>query len=292
LSGIVDISFIIVSYNTADLIGECIGSVQAIADCVKEIIVVDNASTDSSADLIRRNFPSVRLIENDQNRGFAAANNQAIPLCRGRYIFFLNPDTRIESESLRPVLSFMDENPRIGLAGTRIINPDGSVQQSVEYRYPGQRYAKTELKGLKGPIAWVMGAGMIARSDVIRMAGGFDEDFFLYGEEQDLCLRIRKLGYEIGYCDSPVITHFGGQSERKTELPDLWKKKILSEYLFYRKHYHPGTIKKIARENLVQAKWRLATIKLFLPFFADKEKERNKYNKYKIVYETVKKIGG
>lgn len=279
-----DVSFVIVSYNTADLIGDCLQSVQRVKDSATEPIVIDNASGDSSADLIRNLFPDVQLIVNATNRGFAAANNQAIPMCTGRYIFFLNPDARLQSPNLRPIISFMDENPRIALAGTRIVNLDGSDQESVSFHYPGQRHTCGELADLQGPIACVLGAGMIVRSDLLRSIDGFDEEFFLYGEDQDLCLRLRKLGYEIGYCDLLTVAHLGGQSERQSEYHEILRKKAASEYLFYKKHYEPRTITRIARGNLIQAGWRIFTIKLILPFKKNSRADMRKLIRYKIAY--------
>lgn len=283
-----DVSFVIVSFNTADLIGDCIGSIQAVTDCTTELIVIDNASTDNSPGLLKSRFPDVRLIVNASNRGFAAANNQAIPLCTGRYIFFLNPDARLQAPELRPCISFMDENPGIGLAGTRILNPDGTVQESVSYHYPGHRHTRGELTNLKGPIACVLGASMIIRSDLLRSLRGFDEEFFLYGEDQDLCLRLRKLGHEIGYCDRLTVIHVGGRSERQSEYSEILRKKAFAEYLFYKKHYEPRTIARIARGNLIQARWRISTIRLTLPFIRDRHSEIRKLTRYEIAYAKAK----
>ena len=277
-----DLSIIIVSYNTSDLIGTCLASVTAYDDVIKEVFVVDNASTDGSAAFIRNKFPSVHLIENTENSGFAAANNQILSQCTGRYIFFLNPDTSVMPGGFKEAVSFMDACPHIGLAGTKIINPDGSHQDSISYRYPGEKYTKGELSGLKGQIACVLGAGMIAQAELIKDMQGFDEDFFLYGEDQDLCLRIRKSGYEIGYIDSAFVVHYGGQSERQTTSSEVWKKKINAEFLFYRKHYLPETIARIRREHLLKARWRIATLKLMLPFVRNKAKANEKLIKYKI----------
>src|SRR4030042_5833134 len=181
----VEISIIIVSYNTVDLIGACLDSIEVFKDCSREIFVVDNASNEGSAIFIKNNYPSVHLIANTENKGFAAANNQALERCQGRYIFFLNPDTKIaHPECLKETVSFMDANPHIGLAGTKVINPDGTLQESISYRYPGEKYTNNELSGLTGSIACVLGASMIARAEIIKKISGFDEDFFLYGEDQ------------------------------------------------------------------------------------------------------------
>lgn len=283
-----EISIIIVSYNTVDRIGMCLESIRADQHCNKELFVIDNASADGSADFIRRNYPWAHLMINRENRGFAAANNQVLPRCQGKYIFFLNPDTKIKPGSLRNFISFMEANPHIGLAGSKVIYTDGTLQESVSYRYPGQRYATHELFGLKGSIACVLGASMMARPEILKQVGGFDEDFFLYGEDQDLCLRIRKAGYEIGYCDDAVVVHLGGQSERNSIPSDVWRKKTQAEYLFYKKHFLPKTIVRISRNHLLKARWRIATLKLFLPFAKDKVKVQEKLTKYRVICHEVK----
>jgi GT2 family glycosyltransferase len=154
-----DLSLIIVSYNTAALTCDCIESVIAADGGNREVFVVDNASDDGSTDMIKARFPAVHLIANPENRGFAAANNQALPHCRGHYLFFLNPDTRVRPDSFTRAVSFMDEHSGIGLAGVRIVNPDGSPQESISYRYPGQKYSRGEVAGLPGEIACVLGGG-------------------------------------------------------------------------------------------------------------------------------------
>ena len=283
-----DLSVIIVSYNTANLIGNCLKSIFEASNLTREVFVVDNASTDGSSDFIKDNFPSVHLAVNTENLGFAAANNQVLPQCKGKYIFFLNPDTEIMSDTFSEAISFMDANPRIGLAGTKIINPDGTLQWSVSYKYPGQRYTASEVSDLPGKIACVLGASMIARSEVIKKIEGFDENFFLYGEDQDLCLRIRKMGHVIGYIDSATVIHLGGQSEKDSLSSEVWKKKIHAEYIFYKKHYLPKTIKRISRANIIKTWWRIITLKLFLPFAKDKTRVKEKLGKYQVIYHAVR----
>lgn len=283
-----ELSVIIVSYNTGDLIGACLQSLESAFSGKREIIVVDNASTDGSADFIGNNFPSVNLITNSTNRGFAAANNQGLSLCRGKYVFFLNPDAAAMPGAMDEAVSFMDQNLHIGLAGVRIIYPDGTGQESVSYRYPGETYISDELKGLKGSIACVLGAAMIARRECLRSVSGFDEDFFLYGEDQDLCLRIRKMGYEIGYTDASVIVHISGQSERHTPLAELWRKKTRAEYCFYRKHYFPETIRRIVRAELFRTRFRLAVLKLTMPFLRPRERTIEKLIKYRVISDAIR----
>ncbi len=283
----VEISVIIVSYNTRDIIATCLDSIVNVNDGRKEIFVVDNASTDGSVEFIRQYYPEVNLIVNEKNRGFAEANNQALQLSRGRYIFLLNPDAEFLPSTFGPLISFMDANPHIGLAGVKMINPDGSVQESFVNEYPGHKLASHELSQLRGFIAWVLGASMIIRSDIMKRLGGFDESFFVYGEDQDLCLRIRKAGYEIGYNDSAIVVHLGAQSERETTTADVWRKKILAEYTFYRKHYLPATVEKITRGALMKARWRILTLNLMLPFQRNKEVSKEKLIKYQAILDFI-----
>jgi len=285
-----DISVIIVSYNTADLIAACLESVFASQEVSLEVFVVDNASKDGSAEFVRGRFPTVHLIANDRNLGFGAANNQALRECTGRYVIFLNPDTRVDRAAFAAMARFMTGNPRIGLAGPKIFNPDGSRQDSVSVRYPGHRYGARELGPLPGKIACVMGSCQIASTSLLRELGGFDEDFFLYGEDEDLCLRIRKRGLSIGFVEDAVIMHYGGQSERDSMPEDVVRKKVHAEYLFYRKHYLPGTGNRICTAQRRRARWRLFIISLLLPFSLDKVAAKRKLSRYRVVLEEVRAI--
>ncbi len=287
----VDVSIIVVTYNTADQIGRCLDSIAAAACCPQEVIVVDNASTDDGAALIGKNYPSVRLMVNTINRGFAAANNQALAVCRGDFILFLNPDTEVQPEALRRMMAYMENHPHIGLAGPKIVNPDGTLQESVSHRYPGQKRSGDELQGLKGTIACVLGAAMIARRECLTVVGGFDEDFFLYGEDQDLCLRLRKAGCEIGYIDEAIIMHLGGQSERETPTAELWRKKTRAEYLFYRKHYCPETIACISRGELLKARFRIAMLNITGRFPGCRQKSAAKISKYRALLDEIGRRG-
>lgn len=276
------------SYNTADLTVACLESVFASQRVSYEVFVVDNASKDGSIEVIRKKFPMVRLIANETNRGFGVANNQALRECAGRYVIFLNPDTTVEPESFYTMAAFMDEHPEVGLAGPKVFNPDGTQQDSVSYRYPGHRYGAAELGPLPGDIACVLGACQIASASLLREIGGFDEDFFLYGEDQDICLRIRKRGFEIGFIDDAVIMHHGGQSERDTLPAVVVRKKFRAELLFYRKHYRPDTIQRIYKKQRRRALWRIFFIRLQMPMMSDKTKILGKLAKYQVIQEEIK----
>lgn len=287
-----DLSVVIVSYNTADLIEACLLAVRAAEGISLETFVVDNASSDGGAALVRGKFPWVRLVENRENRGFGAANNQVLGECAGRYIVLLNPDTEATPGSFRKMAAWMDANPGVGLAGPTVNNPDGSRQDTVSQTYPGQKRTARELSGLPGEIACVMGACQIVRTELMRKLGGFDEEFFLYGEDQDLCLRIRKEGYRIGQVRDAVILHHGGKSERGTLPADVWRKKAAAEYLFYRKHYRPETVRKIARAHILRERMRIFFARLSLPFLRDRALALGRLERYRVGYDVaIREVG-
>jgi len=202
------LSIVIVSYNTVDLLRDCLQSVLSQLGRHDEVIVVDNASSDGSADMVANHFQNISLIASDKNLGFGKANNKGIALAKSELIWLLNPDTRLMPTALDKAVGFMASNSSIGMAGTALIYPDGSPQSSVERRYPGHRHARAKLGHLPGEIAWVMGASIVARRDALESVGGFDEQFFLYGEEIDLCLMVRKRGWPIGFIkDAAVQLH-------------------------------------------------------------------------------------
>lgn len=280
-----DVSIIIVSYNTADLTVACLESVFASQRVSYEVFVVDNASQDGSAGIVRKKFPEVRLVANEENRGFGAANNQALQECSGRYVIFLNPDTTVEPNSFFKMAAYMDAHPKVGLAGPRVLNPDGTRQDSMSARYPGHRYGAADLGTLPGNIACVLGACQIASASLLREIGGFDEDFFLYGEDQDICLRIRKRGFEIGFIDDAAIMHHGGQSERTTLPAEVVRKKIRAELLFYHKHYRPETVRRLCKKQRRRAFWRILSIRLLMSMMPDKTEAQGKLARYRVIHE-------
>ena len=280
-----EVSVVVVSYNTADLIEACLLSVRASEGISLETFVVDNASSDGGAALVRGKFPWVRLVENRENRGFGAANNQVLSESAGRYIVLLNPDTEATPQAFRRMVDYMDAHPDVGLAGPSVRNLDGTRQDTISRSYPGEKRSAGEVAGLPGEIACVMGACQIVRAGLMRDIGGFDEDFFLYGEDQDLCLRIRKKGYEIGHVAPAVILHHGGMSERGTPPVEVWRKKASAEYLFYRKHYRPETVRKIARAHALRERLRIALLRI-LPFlFGHRVKAHDRLLRYRMGLE-------
>jgi len=247
------------------------------------VIVVDNASQDSSHDIVERTFPWATLIKNKENLGFARANNQALKHCTGKYIYFLNPDTEVRKGALKIMVEFMEAHPEIGLAGTQLLNPDGTPHSSFERRYPGQRYARKGLEGLRGDIAWVMGSSMMGRRHIINSLGGFDERYFLYGEDMDICLSVRRAGWLIGHIRDAMVVHWEGQSERENTSREVWDKKTKAETIFFRKHYSKRACLAIKWVNLCKAFYRLLTLRLVLPFMTDRKNAQAKLERYQII---------
>ncbi|WP_028583068.1 glycosyltransferase family 2 protein [Desulfogranum mediterraneum] len=277
------ISVILVSYNTVDLLPACLDALLSQGRELEQLFVVDNDSADGSAELVRNRYPEVQLIANQENLGFGAANNQALARCRSDLVFFLNPDTRVHPDCLAAIRRSMAAEQQLGLAGVRITDPDGSCHHSTEPSYPGSSYSRGLHDDLPGEIAWVLGAGMVARQGLMTQLGGFDERFFLYGEDIDLCLRVRQAGYRLGLIEDAVITHLEGQSERSTTPAAVLEKKIRAELLFFRLHYPPELRQRIVRARRLQAWWRLLSLRCLPPLPGREELRRLKLAKYRLV---------
>ena len=251
---VVDLSIVIVSWNTRDLLAQCLDSIGAHAPQGEmEVFVVDNASTDNSAAMVRERFPRVRLIENQENVGFARANNQAIRESTGRYVLLLNPDTRVHPGALQTLLRFMDDHPQAGAAGARLLNLDGTLQLSCQprptlFREAWMLWRLDDLLRLGSydmskwdvtaprKVDVVKGACLSVRREALFGVGLLDGDYFLYAEELDLCERIRRVDYDVYWVPQAVVTHFGGQSTG--QMPEsMFFELYLSKYRFFLKHY-------------------------------------------------------
>lgn len=234
------VSVIIVNYNTADFISICIESLKKQTQIPIEIIVVDNASTDQSIEVLESvKINNFKLIKSSENIGFGRANNLAAKSATGDFLLLLNPDTTLDSPTtIIDLVNYYDQNS-FGLLAPLINEPRKSKFVLPKYKYPGQKYAIfTRFNHLPGKIAWVLGACILLKKHIYDELDGFDPDFFLYGEDVDLCLRARKLGYQIGFEADIQISHIGGASEFKSENLDKWIRKRRGGFLFLKKHYH------------------------------------------------------
>ena len=222
-----DLSILVISWNTADMTLACLASVfERLGGLEAEVIVVDNASDDDTVARIEAKFPQVRLIRNAENRGFAAANNQAIAVARGRHVLLLNSDTLVRGEVLPASVAFLDGHDDVGAMGCRVLNTDGTVQDN-NIHFPTLPRMVSGLVGLRklglhrpdparqAEVDVVAGCYLMVRRDVIEAVGGLDEAFFFFGEETDWCRRMRAAGWRVVYAPVGEITHHGGGSVKR-----------------------------------------------------------------------------
>lgn len=253
-----DLTIIIVSWNVRDLLARCLRSVEAEIGRMQgpprvETIVFDNASGDGTAEMVRRRFPWVHLMEHGANIGFARANNLAQQESRSRYYLYLNPDTELSGGSIVGMLRFLEENDTVAAVGPALLNPDGTLQNSS---YPAptlgrefwrlihlDRIRKLSQYPLEdwrdsGPreVDVIQGACLMVRREAIQQIGSFDESFYIYTEEVDLCQRLRQSGWKVYWLPSLSVIHYGGQSTRQASR-QMFLYLYHSKILFFRKHY-------------------------------------------------------
>jgi GT2 family glycosyltransferase len=253
------LTIIIVNYNVKDFLLQCLHSIErASATIDTEVIVVDNNSTDSSITYLRPLFPTVEFIELQENIGFGLGNNIGITKAAGKYTLLLNPDTILADDTLTMMYDFMEQHPEIGIAGCKILNGDGTFQVQCRRGFPTPWASFCKLFGLqrlfpKSPlfarynqtfrsedetyyVDAVIGAFMFCRTDVLQSVGGFDSDFFMYGEDLDLCYRVSLMGLKICYYHETTTIHFKGESTRRSSMNEV-KVFYSAMEIFARKHY-------------------------------------------------------
>ncbi len=260
------ISVIVVSFNTRDILRACLQRLFSVTAGLRlQVIVVDNASRDASADMVAQEFPGICLIRSGSNLGFAAANNLAFLQARGDHVLLLNPDALLEPQALQRALAHIEADPAIGLGGGLLLGRDGQREPSARRfpsllnellvlsglaaRYPQSRFfgrfdRTWDNSGQAATVDWVPGAFALMRRAALDQVGPFDERFFLYCEEVDLCRRFRARGWKILYWPDVVIRHSGGESSRTLADQEfsssgsqltLWR--MRSQLLYYRKHH-------------------------------------------------------
>ncbi len=262
-SGETDISVCVVNFNTGDALERCLASLEAPAGSLSmEICVVDNHSSDGSAERVAERFPDVRLIRNTDNLGFARAANQAMRAGHGRFFLLCNPDVAVPTGTLEALVPMMEKESRTALLGCRQVTPDGRELGSCG-RFPGtatillRSLALDKLLGLNrrlrerfeldyfvfpedtGPVDCIIGAFLLVRREAVEDVGMLDEDFFLYGEDLDWNLRMRNRGWEVVYTPDLFVIHEQGVSAGSRPLRSLWLFHV-AMYKFYRKHQRPG----------------------------------------------------
>jgi N-acetylglucosaminyl-diphospho-decaprenol L-rhamnosyltransferase len=260
----IDLSIIVVAWNVKELVDECFKAIRASDDSLKkEILFVDNASKDGTAEYVESNFPEATLIRSDRNLGFIGANNLAYRRARGKYILMLNSDAFVFKETLRISVEYMERHPEAGVLGARLIGRDGVLQLSARY-FPTPARSFLNRIGLLGKLPfirplddlswdhktvrecdWVVGCYLLARKDLIDRTGFFlREDYFMYNDDNDLCLRIKRLGYKVVFFPTDVI-HLGGATAKKmtkvTADSQVESLQIESQAIYYRKNYSLAT---------------------------------------------------
>ncbi len=268
---------IYVSYNTRDLLR---ASLRSLFDSLSrygpdqaEVWVVDNASGDGSTAMVAEEFPAVRLIANADNRGFGAANNQAIGASQGDHLLLLNPDTIVEADAPARLSGFLAEHPEAAVIGPALVSPDGSFQHSA-FRFPNlamgfieffplnHRLLDARLNGryprshYRQPfqVDHPLGACLLLGRTAVEQVGLFDESFFMYYEEVDLCLRLRRAGWQAWCLPQARVVHYGGQSTGQVA-PEMFRQLHSNKLRLFRKHYSPATCL-VARWILRLGAWR------------------------------------
>lgn len=259
-----DLTVSIVNYNGGEYLLNCLASLEKVKGEAKmEVVVVDNNSTDESIGKARNKFPKVRFILNKENRGFGKAHNQVLGNLKSEYVLILNPDVVMEKEIIKKCLDYMKDDPSVGALTPEVVLPDGKVDLTAHRGFPTPwasfkyfflknddlyHLSKRDLKNIHEVDA-ISGAFLLTRKKILDEVGLFDEDYFLYAEDIDLCFRIKEKGYKIIYIPNLKILHYKGVSsglkkhsqDISTATLETRKKSLDAFYetmkIFYRKHY-------------------------------------------------------
>ena len=250
------LSIIILNYNVRYFLELCIQSVEAATkNIVHEIIVVDNNSSDLSCAMVSEKFPDIKLICNRENVGFAKANNQGVKFAQGEYVLILNPDTILAEDTLEKVIAFADKQSNLGALGVRMIDGNGKFLPESKRNVPTVKVANQKLRGITknyyavqfgdtdiAKVAILTGAFLLMKRQLFIKIGGFDEDYFMYGEDVDLSYKLLNKGYDNYYFGKTTIVHFKGESTKKdnTYLKHFYG----AMQLFYEKHFQVNSFLK------------------------------------------------
>ena len=253
-----DVSIVIVNWNTAELLHNCIWSIYKNTSSINfEVIVIDNGSIDNSIEMVRLRFADVKIITNIENKGFAAGNNQGVAAAKGRYVLLLNSDTIVLPGSIEKTVVFADSNRQAAVVGCRVLNADKTTQRScfmfpsilnmfLSSTYLYKLFPRNRLFAREAMGWWdwgdirevdaVTGCFMLVRAEAIERVGLLDERFFMYAEEADWCYRFKQAGWKVMFTPDCEIIHLGGQSSRKIRGEMLIELR-LSILKFIDKHY-------------------------------------------------------
>jgi len=258
------LSIVIVSYNVQYFLKQCLISVKdASKDIAAEIIVVDNNSSDGTCDLLRQNFPDVILIANQKNTGFSKANNQGVEKAKGEYVLILNPDTLIAEDTFDKILAFAEEQKDLGALGVKFVDGTGNFLAESKRNIPSLRVANQKIRGNSkyyyanhigenetSKVEILTGAFMLLRRKIYDDIGGFDEDYFMYGEDVDLCYRLLNKNYQNYYLGSTTMVHYKGESTVK----DISYLRYFygAMQIFYKKHFKSNAFQSVISTLMIK----------------------------------------
>ncbi len=269
----IDLGIVIVNWNTLELLKKCLETIQASEGFITyQVVVVDNASTDGSPQMVRDNFPEIHLIENETNAGYSDANNKGLRWLgfagqgqvnpdAPRYALLLNPDTEVPPTALAGMVAYMDANPEVGMAGPKLLLPDGSLDKACRRGFPTPAVAFYHFTGLaklfpnsprfarynmthkdinqEAEVDSVVGAYMQVRREAVDAVGLLDETFFMYGEDIDWAYRVKALGWKVVYYPEVTVWHVKRAASRKSKKAQFEFYRAM--LIFYRKHYRRKT---------------------------------------------------
>jgi len=254
---VVDVSIIVVAWNVKDLVRDCLKSVyEQTRDISFEVIYVDNASKDGTAEMVANEFPQVRIIRNNENKGFIIANNQGIEIAKGRYVLLLNSDTIVLDNAIAKTVRFADSHPDAAVVGCRVLNPDRTLQRTC-FMYPSplnmllsaiylyKIFPRSRFFGRELMTWWdyndvrevqsVCGCFSLVRNKAIDKIGYMDPTYFVYGDDPDWCYRFKKSGWKIMFTPQAEIIHYGGQTT-KQKADRFYLQLHAAKLLFIKKH--------------------------------------------------------
>jgi N-acetylglucosaminyl-diphospho-decaprenol L-rhamnosyltransferase len=268
----VPIAVCVVSYNARELLRACLHTVRS--EPWQELVVVDNASMDASAEMVERSFPEALLLRNSTNSGYGAAANQAVAQCAAPYVLLLNCDAEVQHGAVAALAQYLDEHPRAGAVGPRLLKPDGSLHPSCFpfpspldffldvsnlYRLIGRiplladRFLRTWPHTVSRRVPWVCGAAVAIRRQAFDAIGGFDEGFFMYSEDVDLAYRLARAGWQVHFAPVATVVHYGGGSTRH-QRTEMLVQLYASLTRFYQLHY--------SRARRFQFQWLVTSVAL------------------------------
>ncbi len=278
------LSVIILNYNVRYFLEQCIISVQKATRAIDaEIIIVDNNSTDDSCSMVKNTFPGLTLIENKENVGFSIANNQGVGVAKGSYVCILNPDTAVAEDVFTKALSYAESLDNLGALGCYLMDGTGSFLPESKRNlptpmvsalkllgFPNKYYAHDVSQNNKGSVAVLVGAFMLLKRSVYAEVHGFDEDYFMYGEDIDLSYKLQKAGYKNYYIGTAKTLHYKGESTTKNKI--YLKRFYGAMNIFYSKHFTSNFLLDTAVKAIVRFKMIRTSSANALPEKNDKVK--------------------